>query len=93
MSNSGADTELRTEAELEQFTLADKIKGSVRSSVSAPEFDKKHLKKAEGRIGQNVGFGGCSSFPDRTQQKKKKKITGELGPGNFIIAAAPPEFY
>ena len=30
------------------------MKGVVRSSVSAPEFDKKHLKKAGGHIGRNV---------------------------------------
>ena len=30
------------------------IKGSVRDSVLTPEFDMKHLKRAEGDIGQNV---------------------------------------
>ena len=40
--------------ELEQSTSVDWIQGSVWSSVWAPEFSKKHLKKAEGHIDRNV---------------------------------------
>ena len=35
-------------------TQVDWIKVSVQNSVEPHEFDKKHLKKAEGWIGQNV---------------------------------------
>ena len=31
------------------------IKNSVRDSVWTPEFDMRHLKKAEGHIGLNIG--------------------------------------
>ena len=41
--------------ESEQATPVDYIKDVVRSSVLAPEFDKKHLKKTGGHIGRNVG--------------------------------------
>ena len=40
--------------ELEQSTLVVQIKVSVRHSVRIPEFDMKHLKKAEGYISRNV---------------------------------------
>ena len=40
--------------ELEQSTLVDWIKGSVRSSEQAREFNKKHQIKAEGHIDQNI---------------------------------------
>ena len=39
--------------ESEQATPVDSIKDVVRSSTKVPVFDK-HLKKAEGHIGQNV---------------------------------------
>ena len=39
--------------ELELATPMDSIKDVVQSSVKVPEFDK-HLKKAEGYIGQNI---------------------------------------
>ena len=37
----------------------------VWSSVLAPEFDKKHLKKADGRIGLNVV--NCNYKDDKTR--------------------------
>ena len=63
--NSGTITELRTMSFIEstciqlwlmkseQATSMDSIKDIVQSSMKVPEFDK-HLKKAGGRIGQNV---------------------------------------
>ena len=34
--------------------LMNLIKGSVRSFQWVPEFNMKHIKKAEGRIGRNI---------------------------------------
>ena len=41
---------------MEQSTLVVQMKDSVWDSVWTPEFEMKHLKKAEGHIGRDVEY-------------------------------------